>query len=85
MDLKDFIEISLNGIENAKNDTASFHGVRGVIDFDVAVVASEEGGAKAGVKVMGIGGSFGGKLGNQTTSRIKFSVQTKGAIAPGER
>lgn len=85
MNLKDFIQQTLNDIEQAKDNTKSFEQVRGVIDFDVAVVANENGGAKASISVFGIGsGEFGGQLDNTITSRIRFKVQTKGAISPGE-
>lgn len=34
------------------------------------------------ISVWGIGGELGGKLSNEVTSRVKFSIQTKGAISP---
>lgn len=81
--IKDFIKQVLVDIREAKGEETSFEGIRGVIDFDVATVANETGGAGVKVGVWGIGGEVGGKLSNEVTSRVKFSVQTKGAISPG--
>lgn len=80
--LKEFIKQTLRDIREAKTEEQSFEGVRGTLEFDVATVALESGGAGMKVGVMGIGGEFGGNLTNQVASRIKFSIQTKGAISP---
>jgi hypothetical protein len=82
--LKDFIKQSIKDISEAKNEEASIAGIRGVVDFDVATTAVQEGKTGVKVSVLGIGGELGGKLNNQTVSRIQFSIQTKGAISPGE-
>lgn len=81
--IKDFIKQVLADIREVKDEEVSFSGIRGVVDFDIATVAYETGGAGVKVGVWGIGGEVGGKLSNEVTSRVKFSVQTKGAISPG--
>ena len=83
--LKDFIKQSIKDISDAKSEETSIQGVRGVINFDVATTAVQEGKTGVKVSVWGIGGGeLGGKLNNQTVSRIQFSIQTKGAISPSE-
>lgn len=81
--IKDFIKQVLEDIGEAKREEESFAGIRGVVDFDIATVANETGGAGLKVGVWGLGGEMGGKISNEVTSRVKFSVQTKGAISPG--
>jgi|SRR3989344_6058350 len=81
--VKEYIKQALRDIREAREEEKSFEGIRGTIEFDIATVANEEGGAGMKVGVWGIGGKFGGKLSNGVTSRVKFSVQTKGAISPG--
>jgi len=81
--LKEYIKQTLKDIREAKEEEKSFDGIRGVIDFDVATVAVDSGGAGMKIGVLGFGGEFSGKLSNQVSSRIRFSVQTKGAIDPG--
>ena len=82
--LKDFIKQSIKDISEAKSEENSIEGIRGVVDFDVATTAVQEGKTGVKVSVLGIGGELGGKLNNQTVSRIQFSIQTKGAISPSE-
>ncbi len=82
LSVKDYIKSVLKDIREAQTEEASFLGVRGVVDFDIATVASDN--SKAGIKVgvWSIGGEVGANSNNQVTSRVKFSVQTRGAIAP---
>lgn len=83
--LKDFIKQSVKDITEAKSEEGSIEGIRGVIDFDVATTATEEGKTGIKVSVWGIGGGeLGGKLNNQVVSRLQFSIQTKGAISPSD-
>ncbi|MEK7536351.1 MAG: hypothetical protein AAB559_01035 [Patescibacteria group bacterium] len=83
--LKDFIKQSVKDISESKSEEPSIEGVRGVVDFDVATTAVQEGKTGVKISVWGIGGGeLGGKLNNQVVSRIQFSIQTKGAIGPGE-
>lgn len=80
--LKEYIKQTLKDIREARDEEKSFDQIRGTVDFDVATLAVKTGGAGMEIGVLGIGGEFGGKLSNQVTSRIRFSVQTKGAIHP---
>jgi hypothetical protein len=83
LSVKDFVKQVVQDIETAKKEEESILGVRGVIDFDIATVADETGVAGIKVAVFGFGGDFGGQLSNQITSRVQFSIQTRGAISPG--
>ena len=82
--LKDFIKQTIKDISIAKDEETTIAGVRGVVNFDVATTAVQEGKTGVKVSVLGIGGGLGGKINNQTISRIQFSIQTKGAISPSE-
>lgn len=82
LSVKDYIKQVLSDINEVKKEEGSFSNIRGVIDFDIATIANESGGAGFKVGVWGIGGAVGGKLENGVTSRVKFSVQTKGATIP---
>ena len=82
--IKDYVKQVLSDIREAKKEEESFEGVRGVIDFDIATVANESGGAGLKVGVWGIGGEMGGKLSKEVTSKVKFSVQTKGHEEKGK-
>lgn len=82
LSVKDYVAQVLSDIREATKKEKSFSNMRGTIDFDIATVANESGGAGLKVGVVGIGGEIGGKLENQVTSRVKFSVQTKGAAIP---
>lgn len=85
MTIKEYIKQVLSDIREAKNDESSFVDIRGVIDFDIATAIYETGTAKAQVGIMGFGGKVGGEIKSEATSRVRFSIQTKGAISPGER
>ncbi|MDO8487760.1 MAG: hypothetical protein Q7S31_00400 [bacterium] len=84
MNLKDFTKKTIEDLSQALEESPAVAGIRGVIDFDVAIVANESAGVGGGISVLGIGNA-GGKVdfSNQTTSRVRFSVQTKKAISPG--
>jgi len=81
--IKEYLKQVLSDIRELKDEEVSVMGVRGVIEFDIATVATEELNGKIKVGVWGIGGDFGGKGSNEVSSRVKFSIQTKGAIDPG--
>lgn len=81
--IKDYIKQVLADINEAKKEETSIAGIRGVVEFDIATIANESGKAGMKVAVWGIGGEFGGKLATEVASRVKFSIQTKGAISPG--
>lgn len=84
MTVKKYIKETLKDIREAKEEENFFLGIRGVIEFDIATIAVKSGKAGMKIGVWALGGEFGGNLSNQITSRIKFSIQTRGAIAPGE-
>lgn len=82
--IKDYLKQVLSDISAVKAEEESMVGVRGVVEFDIATVAVEEAGGGVKVSVWGIGGGeLGGKATNEVTSRVKFAIQTKGAIDPG--
>ncbi len=84
--IKDYVKQVLHDIREVQEEEEKYvAGIRGVIDFDIATIANESGGAGLKVGVLGLGGEMGGKINNEITSRVKFSIQTRGAIAPNER
>ena len=85
MNLKKFINETINNIDGAVKENPSILGVRGVVHFDVAVIANESAEAGGGIQVIGIG-KAGARINNaqQTTTRLQFDIQTKGAISPSQ-
>lgn len=80
--VEDYIREVISNIDSASNKEKSIIGIRGVIDFDIATIADQKGKAGFKVSVVGFGGELGGELANQSVSRVRFSIQTKGAINP---
>lgn len=76
-ELKQFIQ---NTLEQTKAGIGE-DGIRGTIEFEVAVTKTTDKSGKVGVSVFGVEG--GTK--SENVSKIKFRVQIKGAIAPQER
>lgn len=54
--LKNFIKQTVKDISDAKKEETTITGVRGVVNFDVATTAVQEGKTGVNVSVWGIGG-----------------------------
>ena len=76
-ELKSFIENSLDQI----NLGIGNNHVRGPILLEIAVTKEIDKGGKLGISVLGIEGLTKA----ENVSKIKFRVQTKKAISPGEK
>jgi hypothetical protein len=76
-ELQEFVENTLKQIKAGVGGEK----VRGTISFEVAVTKSTDKGGKVGVSVLGLEGA----LKSENVSKIKFRVQTRGAIAPSEK
>lgn len=76
-ELKSFIENSLDQI----NLGIGNNHVRGTILFEIAVTKEIDKGGKLGISVLGIEGLTKA----ENVSKIKFRVQTRKAISPGEK
>ena len=85
MKLKQFIIEATKDIDDAITESSSILGVRGIVHFDVAVIANESAGVEGGVQVIGLAkGSAHADMVNQTTTRLQFDIQTRKAINPSQ-